>query len=111
LTAVDTGVSVYTLIRVSHIHLFGITFIFFIMGFVFSHALIKPIWLKCVVIGIPFLAIILDIMSWYLTKLHPGFAWVVYLGGIGMALSFAFMWITSIYQMWFMKAPEHLERG
>lgn len=110
LTAVDTGVSVYTLIRVSHIHLFGITFIFFIMGFIFSHALIKPTWLKCAVIGIPFLAIILDIMSWYLTKLHPGFAWVVYLGGIGMALSFAFMWFTSMYQMWFMKVPE-VKRG
>ena len=111
LTAVDTGVSVYTLVRVSHIHLFGITFIFFIMGFIFSHALIKPIWVKCVVIGVPFLAIILDIMSWYLTKINPGFAWVVYLGGIAMALSFAFMWITSMYQMWFMKVPHDLIRN
>ncbi len=111
LTAADTGVSVYTLVRVSHIHLFGITFIFFIMGFVFSHALIRPTWLKCAVIGIPFLAIVLDIMSWYLTKINPAFAWVVYLGGIGMALSFAFMWVTSMYQMWFMKPPEDLVRN
>ena len=28
----DTGTGVFTLVRVSHIHLFGITFIFFIMG-------------------------------------------------------------------------------
>ncbi len=110
LVAVDTGVSIYTLVRVSHIHLFGITFIFFIMGFIFTHALIKPIWLKCLVTGIPFLAIILDIGSWYLTKIHPGFAWVVYIGGICMAFSFAFMWITSMYQMWFMRAPKDLVR-
>ena len=110
LTAADTGVSVYTLIRVSHIHLFGITFIFFIMGFIFTHALIRPIWLKCLVVGIPFLAIILDIGSWYLTKIHPGFAWIVYIGGIGMAFSFAFMWVTSMYQMWFMRPPEDLKR-
>lgn len=108
LTAVDTGASVYTLVRVSHIHLFGITFIFFIMGHIFSHALVRPIWLKCVVVGVPFLAIVLDIGSWYLTKLNPGFAWVIYLGGIGMALSFAFMWFTSMYQMWFMRAPTDL---
>ncbi len=110
LTESDTGVSVYTLIRVSHIHLFGITFIFFIMGFIFTHALIRPVWLKCLVVGIPFLAIILDIGSWYLTKIHPGFAWVVYIGGICMAFSFAFMWVTTMYQMWFMRAPEDLVR-
>ena len=110
LTKSDTGVSVYTLIRVSHIHLFGITFIFFIMGFIFTHALIRPVWLKCVVIGVPFLAIILDIGSWYLTKIHPGFAWVVYIGGIGMAFSFAFMWFTTMYQMWFMRTPKDLKR-
>lgn len=110
LTAMDTGVSVNTLVRVSHIHLFGITFIFFIMGFIFSHALIKPVWVKCVVVGVPFLAIIMDILSWYVTKIIPGFAWVVYLSGILMALSFAFMWVTSMYQMWFMKAPQDLVR-
>ncbi|MCK5166261.1 MAG: hypothetical protein KAQ66_03050 [Rhodospirillaceae bacterium] len=110
LVAADTGVSIYTLVRVSHIHLFGITFIFFIMGFIFTHALIKPVWLKCLVVGIPFLAIILDIGSWYLTKIYPGFAWVVYIGGIFMAISFAFMWFTSMYQMWFMRTPKDLVR-
>jgi hypothetical protein len=52
----------------------------------------------------------MDILSWYVTKIIPGFAWVVYLSGILMALSFAFMWITSMYQMWFMKAPQDLVR-
>ena len=108
LTATDTGASIVTLVRISHIHLFGITFIFFIMGHIFSHALVKPTWLKCLVMGVPFLAIVLDIGSWYLTKLNPAFAWVIYIGGIGMALSFSFMWFTSMYQMWFMRAPTDL---
>lgn len=111
LTAVDTGASIVTLVRISHIHLFGITFIFFIMGHIFSHALIRPTWLKCLVMGVPFLAIVLDIGSWYLTKLNPAFAWVIYIGGIGMAMSFAFMWFTSMYQMWFMRPPTDLIKG
>ncbi len=36
--AADTGADLYTLVRVSHIHLFGLTFIFFVMGFIFSHS-------------------------------------------------------------------------
>jgi hypothetical protein len=65
----DTGTDIFTLVRVSHIHLFGLTFIFFIMGFVFSHAYVRPVWLKCTVIALPFFAIALDVSSWYFTKL------------------------------------------
>jgi len=108
LAATDTGASIYTLVRVSHIHLFGLTFIFFIMGLVFSHALVRPVWFKCTVIAVPFVAIVLDIGSWYLTKLNPNFAWIIYVGGIGMGLSFAYMWFVSMYQMWFMEKPEDL---
>lgn len=110
LIAVDTGTNVITLVRISHIHLFGITFIFFIVGYIFSHALVRPVWIKCAVIAVPFVSIVLDIFSWYLTKLNPAFAWVIYIGGIFMALSFAFMWVTSMYQMWLMKPPQDLIR-
>ena len=102
----DTGASLHTLVRVSHIHLFGMTFIFFIMGFIFSHAFIRPVWLKSLVVFLPFVCIAADVSSWYFTKLYSGFAWVVLISGGVMAASFAFMWFTSIYQMWFYKAPE-----
>ena len=46
-TEQDTGTDVFTLVRVSHIHLFGLTFIFFIMGLMFTHAYVRPVWLKC----------------------------------------------------------------
>ena len=50
----DTGMDIYTMVRVSHTHLLGITFMFFIMGVIFSHAYLRPVWLKCTIIGIPF---------------------------------------------------------
>ena len=100
---VDTGMDIFTLVRVSHIHLFGLTFIFFIMGLIFSHAFFRPVWVKSVVVAAPFVAIVLDIASWYLTKLHPGFALVVIASGALMGTSFAFQWVISMYQIWFYK--------
>jgi hypothetical protein len=105
-TVQDTGTPIHTLVRVSHIHLFGITFIFFILGFIFSHAWVRPVWMKSVVMFLPFLCIAADVSSWYFTKLYSGFAWVVLIAGGLMALSFAIMWFTSMYQMWFYKVPD-----
>ncbi|GMR21656.1 MAG: hypothetical protein BMS9Abin36_2260 [Gammaproteobacteria bacterium] len=104
----DTGMDVFTLIRVSHIHLFGMTFIFFITSLIFIHAYVRPSWLKSVIIATPFIAIILDVGSWYLTKVYTPFAWVIMIGGAFMGLAFAFQWIVSIYQMWFYKLPSEI---
>ena len=104
----DEGVSIATLVRVSHIHLFGITFIFFIISMIFSHSYLRPVWIKCVVIIVPFLSILLDITSWYLTKMWPAFAWMVIGSGALMGISFAIQWFTSMYQMWLYKPPQEL---
>lgn len=104
----DTGMDIFTLVRVSHIHLFGLTFIFFLTSLIFSHAFLRPLWFKCVVIAVPFVGIILDVASWYLTKVHPAFAWVVMGSGALMALSFAIQWAVSIWQMWFYRLPRDL---
>lgn len=104
--AMDTGMSVSTLVRVSHIHMFGITFIFFIVSLIFTHAYLRPLWLKCVLIVTPFLTIIADIFSWYLTKILPGFAWMVIISGALMGISFTMQWVISMYQMWIYKVPE-----
>ena len=106
LVAQDTGTDLHTLVRVSHIHLFGVTFIFFIMGFIFSHAWLRPVWLKSLVMFTPFVCIAADVSSWYFTKLYAGFAWVVLISGGLMGLSFAIMWCISMYQMWFYRVPE-----
>jgi hypothetical protein len=104
----DTGMSIPTLVRVSHIHMFGLTFIFFITGFVFSHAYVRPLWLKCVVLALPFFSILLDVGSWYLTKLNPAFATVVIASGGIMGICFAIQWVVSVWQMWFYELPAEL---
>lgn len=95
----DTGMSVGTLVRVSHIHLFGLTFIFGFMGLIFSHAHLRGAALKVIVICVPFIAIFLDIASWWLTKVSIGFAYVVVIGGALMGVAFAFQWLVSLYQL------------
>ncbi|MGO8952265.1 MAG: hypothetical protein ACLPWS_16325 [Rhodomicrobium sp.] len=104
-TETDTGASIGTLVRVSHIHLFGLTFIFFVVGLMFSHAYVRPVWLKGAIVGLPFVAIVLDVSSWYFTKLYHPFAFVVIGGGGLMAMCFAFMWVVTMYQLWFTPPP------
>jgi hypothetical protein len=101
----DTGADLFTLVRVSHIHLFGLTFIFFTMGLIFSHAFLRPLWLKALITALPFACLMSDVSSWYFTKLYSGFAWVVMISGALMALSFATMWVVSMWQLWFYKVP------
>jgi len=97
--ATGQGASVQSLTRVSHIHLFGISFIFFFMGFIFSFAVNVPKTLKIIAIAFPFGFLILDILSWWLTKLSPGFAWFTIIGGIGYSMASTYMWFISMYQM------------
>ncbi len=112
MTSQNTGTPIVDLIRVSHIHLFGITVIFFIMGLMFSHAYVRPVWLKCTIIAAPFAATVSDISSWYFIKLYHPFGWVVIGGGALMAACFAFMWVVTMYQMWFSRPPRMvLERS
>jgi hypothetical protein len=109
-TEQDTGADVFTLVRVSHIHLFGLSFIFFIMGLIFSHAYVRPVRFKCLVVAAPFVCIVADVSSWYFTKLFHPFAWVVMGAGAAMGMCFAFMWAVSMYQMWFSKTPPVVEQ-
>lgn len=104
-TEQDKGADVFTLVRVSHIHLFGMTFMFVIMGLIFSHAYLRPVWLKATIVVLPFIAIALDVSSWYFIKLYKPFAAVTMLGGGLMAFSFTFMGLVSMYQLWFGKTP------
>jgi hypothetical protein len=104
-TEKDTGTPLFTLVRVSHIHLFGLTFIFFLVGLIFSHAYLRPVWLKCLIVGLPFASIAIDIFSWYITKYYHPFAWVVMGSGAVTGMCFGFMWVMSVWQMWFGRPP------
>jgi hypothetical protein len=104
----DTGADLFTLVRVSHIHLFGVTFIFFVLGFIFSHAYVRPLWVKLTLIALPFLGVMADVLGWYITKVFTPFAWVVMLAGAMNGLLFGVMWVVCVWQMWFYRLPEHV---
>ncbi|MDC9729258.1 MAG: hypothetical protein PSN04_08010 [Methyloprofundus sp.] len=103
LTMEDEGATFSSLTRVSHIHLFGISFIFMFVGLIFSFSTTASSYYKSLAIGMPYAFLIIDILSWWLTKLHPMFASLIMLAGGGMGISFAFMWVVSIKEMWFME--------
>ncbi len=100
-TTEDEGATFASLTRVSHIHLFGISFIFMFIGIIFSFAQSPTVQYKCIAIGMPYAFLLVDILSWWLTKIHPMFAVLVILAGMGMGVSFMFMWVISILEMWF----------
>jgi len=99
-TTIDTGVSVLQLTRVSHIHLFGISIIFFLTGAIFSLST-TPTWFRVTLVVFPYLTIIADIGSWWATKYgDPLFAYIVILGGAFMGLSLAGQIFISLWEMW-----------
>jgi hypothetical protein len=107
MTKRDEGATIATLTRVSHIHLFGISFIFFFVGWIFTYATgFSPVS-KAVLIATPFVFLIVDVASWWLTKMNPNFAWLVIIGGFGYSLASTVMIFTSLYQMWVMPLHKH----
>ncbi len=99
------GVSYPRLIRVSHIHLFGIAFILFFIGKIFLLCDINVV-VKRVAVIIPFAAMLLDVLSWFITKSIPSFAYVVVASGALMGISMGLQILLSIYQMWFYSREE-----
>ncbi len=98
-TVMDTGTSVKTLVRVSHIHVFGMTFLFTIVSGIFVMSEAKTGW-RAVIVAIPFVAIWLDIGSWWITRMNPFFAYTVVIGGTIVGLSIAIQIFLSLYEMW-----------
>ena len=100
LAKTDTGSSLLQLARVSHIHLFGISIIFLLTGAIFSLSE-TPIWFRVIIVVIPYLAILMDIGSWWATKyLDTIFAYVLLMGGAFMGAAMACQILVSLWDMW-----------
>lgn len=97
---IDQGASIGSLTRVSHIHLFGIAFIFLYVGWIFGLAEFRSKRWKVILIATPFVFLILDVLSWWLTKFSPIFAWLTMLGGFGYSVASTVMIFSSLGQMW-----------
>ena len=98
-TAIDLGQSIRSLVRVSHIHLFGMSFIFMLTSLIFALSEVSRL-IRSALIAIPFIAIWLDIGSWWFTRYEPLFAYIVIIGGALMGLSLAGQIGISLYGMW-----------
>ena len=99
------GAPVSSLVKVSHIHLFGIAFILYFIGRIFLLCEMN-VYVKRIAVIIPFVAMLLDVMSWFLTKTIASFAYVVVLSGALMGLSMGMQILMSLYQMWFWRSEE-----
>lgn len=104
-TVVDLGQSMKSLVRVSHIHLFGMSFLFMLTSLIFVFSEI-PASVRAVLVAVPFLAIWLDVGSWWFTKHEPIFAYIVIGGGVLMGLSLALQIGMSLYDIWFARRED-----
>lgn len=111
----DEGPSITQLARVSHVHLFGLSIFFMLTGSIFALSRIAtPIRVGIVVL--PYLAIIADIGSWWLTKFFPVFGVIVVVGGGMMGLALGTQIIVSLWEMWLpapwdRRRPQSAEAG
>lgn len=97
--------SLNKLVAEGHFHLFGYTSIFAICGIIIVFAEMRRMWLKYTLIIAPFAASVLDIWSMLLTRfVGAGFAWMLIISGMVMALSFLLVFVIGIYQTWFLKS-------
>lgn len=91
--------SLPSLVKVSHIHLFGIAFILLFTGRIFIYCECN-VTLKRLIVVIPFLAMVIDTFSWFITRHIPQFAYVVVFSGALMGLAMGAQIVISLYQMW-----------
>jgi hypothetical protein len=103
LTKTDTGATIPALVRVSHIHLFGIAFILFFVGRLFLLCEMN-VKIKRLYVALPFIFLLLDISSWFITKVIPEFAYVVVAAGGLVGVTFGLQIMICLYQMWLYKA-------
>lgn len=99
MSRIDQGPTITQLARVSHVHLFGISVFFLLTGAIFALSS-TPAWFRATVVVLPYLAIIADIGSWWLTKFFPVFGVVVVMGGALMAISMGLQVLISLWEMW-----------
>ncbi len=101
-TRINKGVPISRLITLSHIHMISIGTIFALTGAIFLFTPINE-KLKIALLIFPFGSLMMDIFSWWLTKLVPIFAITVLVGGIFSVIAFLIQFVISILTMWFME--------
>jgi hypothetical protein len=88
------------LLKWTHIHLFGINFIFILLGTV-TYLLNLTEKLRTWLIVLPFLGILIDIAAlWLKSYISPAFFWLHIPGGGLFGSIFAFVFFRGFWEMW-----------
>ena len=94
------------LVESSHVHLFAHPPMFLLLGAILLFTSLSE-RLKKLLVPIPFIAIVLDIGSFWLTRyVAPGFAALTLFAGMLMGLSFLALFVIPLYEMWLRKTLE-----
>jgi len=96
---VDTGASIGTLVKLSHIHLFGIGLLLLSVGMIFKSTELHPV-VKNIITITPFFAVFADILAWYLTKWDPVYSYTIVVSGALLGLALAAQILIPLWQMW-----------
>lgn len=94
------GVGYVTLMSLAHIHMMSLSVVFFMVGFIFVHSSFPARW-KIILSVLPFVAFLVDVSGWFLTKLNVGWVYLVLVGGGGFVMGLGAMILLSLYEMWF----------
>ncbi len=98
-TRINNGISISRLITLSHIHMISIGVIFALSGIIFLFTPINE-KLKMILLIFPFVSLMMDVFSWWLTKLTPVFAIAVFIGGVFTVIGFFIQFVISLLTMW-----------
>lgn len=93
------GVGYVTLLSLAHIHMMGLSSIFFMVGYIFVHSSFPIRW-KAALVALPFCGFLVDVSGWFLTRLAYGWVYLVLFGGATFVLSVVTMIALSLYDMW-----------
>jgi hypothetical protein len=96
---VSTGVEVVRLAGLSHTHLISHGVMFFILSLIFLATAVKDRY-KIILITVAFIAVVGDVLSWWLAKLSPLFSYFSVMFGAFLGIAFIFFFFVPLYELW-----------
>jgi hypothetical protein len=95
----EAGYSWVKMAKQAHVHLFGIGTFLAIVSLIFAFTSFRP-WIRSTTIAVAWIALILDVLCWWLTKYQLSFAYVIVGAGAAMSGSAIGMCALSMLDLW-----------
>ena len=95
----EAGYSWVKMSKQAHVHLFGIGTFLALVSTIFAFTSFRP-WIRNLVISAGWIALILDVLCWWLTKYELSFAYIIVGAGATLSSSAIGMCMLSILDLW-----------